>query len=130
MPQQIINRGTTPNDGTGDTAYIFTGKTNANFTEVYGNLNLPIKTLNQTGAFTQDIPANTWVERIIVLPQSGTPTIEVGTTLGGSDILPPTLIGNSLPIMIQEYFTNETTLYFTVSGGNVNKRTDQINPLM
>lgn len=35
MARQSINRGTTPNDGTGDSAYTFTGKINENFVEVY-----------------------------------------------------------------------------------------------
>jgi hypothetical protein len=114
----------------GDSGLDVRNALNSMFYELYANTIVPVKFLNQTGAFTQVIPANTWVERIIVLPQSGTPTIEIGTTLDGSDVLSPTLIGNSLPLMIQEYFTNETVLYFTVSGGNVNLRTDQINPLM
>lgn len=36
--QQVINVGTVPGDHTGDPAYIWAGKDNANFTEVYGQL--------------------------------------------------------------------------------------------
>ena len=36
MPQQIINIGTLPNDGTGDPLRIAYQKANANFTELYG----------------------------------------------------------------------------------------------
>ena len=36
MAQQLINTGTTPNDGTGDTVKASFTKANANFTELYG----------------------------------------------------------------------------------------------
>lgn len=40
MAQQLINLGTTPNDGTGDNLKTGGDKINDNFTEVYGSLNV------------------------------------------------------------------------------------------
>lgn len=40
MALQLINRGAVPNDGTGDTTRVYTGKINDNFTEVYASKNI------------------------------------------------------------------------------------------
>ena len=120
MAQQIINRGTIPNDGTGDTAYVFTGKVNVNFTELYAAIPTLNYLLNQTGSFSQAIAEKTWLEKLIIVPQLGTPTIKIGTTSGGNEILDTTIIGDSLPVLIQQYSGTGTTLYFTVASGNVN----------
>jgi hypothetical protein len=37
MAQQLLNRGTTPGDGTGESLFDGVGKTNANFTELYSS---------------------------------------------------------------------------------------------
>jgi hypothetical protein len=126
MAQQIIFRGTVPNDQTGDTAYVFTGKINQMFGELYGISALPIKFTNQSGDFTLSIPADTWIEQIFVTPQTGTPDIKIGTSLHGNEILDTTLIGNYIPVQVQLYFTNSATIYFEASGGNVNIRVDII----
>lgn len=102
---------------------------NAMTSELYGAItNIPIKLSNKTGAFTQAILADTWVERISITPQSGVPDIKIGTTLHGDDLCPITQINNYLPVMIQTYFTDASTIYFEASGGNVNLRLDVINP--
>jgi len=129
MAYTPIYRGSAPNAGDGDTAYVFTGKVNTMFSELYGISVIPVKLDNQTGSFTITIPENTWVERILVLPESGVPDVKIGTTLHGTEICDTVQIGNSLPILVQQYFTNETTIYVEVSGGNVFLRIDQINPL-
>ena len=127
MGQQLIYRGSAPNDGSGDPAYIFTNKINQMFAELYGVFNLPIKITGQSGIFTVNISANTWVEKIVIWTQTGTPDITIGTTSGGNDICDTTQISTYLPILVQQYFNNATTLYFTNSGGNINLRIDQIN---
>jgi hypothetical protein len=97
--------------------------------ELYGALpNIPIKLSNQTGAYTQSISADTWVERISITPQSGTPNIKIGTTLHGIEICDVIPIGVYLPVMVQQYFTSSGTLYFETTGGNCNLRIDVINP--
>jgi hypothetical protein len=120
MSQQIINRGTVPNDGTGDSAYVFSGKINANFTELYAAIVTPVVLINQTGNFTQGIAVKTWLEKLVIVPQLGTPSVKIGTILGGNDIIDTTPVDSSLPVMIQHYYDSGVTLYFTITGGNVN----------
>jgi hypothetical protein len=129
MGQAHIFRGTIPNDGTGDTAYVFTGKAENNFNELYAAIVTPTILMNFTGTFTQGIPVKTWVEKLIVVPQIGSPSIKIGITEGGNEILDTTVIGDSLPVFIQQYYPTGKTLYFVVSGGNVNINFDQKNPI-
>jgi hypothetical protein len=125
MAQQIIDRGTIPNDGTGDTAYVFSGKINANFTELYGQIPVPTILINKTGSVTQNIDLMTWVDKLIVYPQLGVPYIKIGTTDGGDEILSLTPIGDSMPILIQQFYSTGSIFYFTISGGNANIIIDQ-----
>lgn len=120
MGQQHINRGTIPNDGTGDTAYVFTGKAESNFNELYAAIPTLTVLVNQTGSFSQGIAVKTWLEKLVIVPQVGTPSIKIGTTSGANDILDTTLVGDFLPVFIQQYYAAGTTLFFTVTGGNVN----------
>lgn len=120
MSQTIINNN--------DTGLAVRTALNAMFGELYGTQIVPVKLLNQSGNFTQAIPANTWIERITIISESGVPDIKIGTSLHGSEIIDTTQIGNSIPILVQQYFTNSGTLYFEASGGNLSVRIDQINP--
>jgi hypothetical protein len=86
-----------------------------------------IKLADQTGNVSQILPANTWVEFVHVRTISGTPTIKIGTTLNGNQILDTSDVGDSMPVMVQLYFANITTLYFAIVGGNVNIRIEPIN---
>jgi hypothetical protein len=99
---------------------------NAMTLELYGSTVPPVKLLDQTGSFTQAVTADTWIDKIIVTPVSGTPDIKIGTSLGGSEIMDTTQIGNYVIVLAQQYFTNVGTLYFVASGGNVNIRIDQV----
>lgn len=121
MSQQIINRGTVPDDGTGDSAYVFSGKVNANFTELYSSIQPPDVLINQTGTFSKSFGAKTWIEKFIIVPQLSTPSVKIGSEPGGNDILDTSEIGDySLPVMIQLYYATGTIFYFTITGGNVN----------
>ena len=127
MAQQIIFRGSLPNDNTGDTAYVFSGKINANFTELYAAIITPVILLNQTGSFSQGIAVTTWLEKLVIIPQLGTPSIMIGTTDGGNDIIDTTPVVDFLPVKFEQYFPTGITLYFTVTSGNVNINFDQKN---
>lgn len=128
MSQQIIFRGTAPNDGTGDTAYVFTGKANANFTELYAAVNLPIILANVTGTIVPSIAGKTNISKIFIGVASGSPTVKCGTTIGGNEIF-DSISSWTNPIEVEKYFAVSGTIYFTISGGNVNIQinTESIN---
>jgi hypothetical protein len=112
-----------------DTGLVVRTALNSMFTELYGNVGaIPIKLTNQTESFTYAVSADTWVERITITPILGTPDIKIGTSLAGSEIIDTTQIGNYLPVIVQQYFTNSAILYFVISGGTANLRLDLINP--
>jgi hypothetical protein len=122
MSQTIINNN--------DTGLAVRTALNTMFGELYGTQVIPVKLLNRSGNFTQAVPANTWIERITVIPESGVPDIKIGTSLHGSEILDTTQIGNSLPVLVQNYNAGSETLYFESSGGNVSVRIEEINPFI
>ena len=124
MAQQTINI-STPNSGLGDTAYVAFGKVNANFTELYNATSIPVLLSNQTGAITKAISAKTNVKRIFIGIQSGNPSIKCGTTVGGNDVF-DTIAYGSMPIglILEKFYPTSGTLYFTISGGNVNIQID------
>jgi hypothetical protein len=103
---------------------------NTMFGELYGAVVSPIK-LSNVATTSQAFVANTWIEKLFIIAYTGSPTIKIGTTLGGSDVLSdgaggPVSIGTSLPVIIQTYYFSATTYYFTISGGNCNIRIDSI----
>lgn len=110
--QQTVNNG--------DSGLDARNKINGNFTELYGSITTPIK-LPGVGANTSVvIPANSFITNLYVALATGSPTIRIGTTPNGQEILP-----DSEPFQVlslNQYFANNTTLYITVSGGSVNIR--------
>ncbi len=80
---------------------------------------------NQTGAFTLALPANTYVYQIFAQILLSTPSIIVGTTVGGNDVVHTTIVNNAILTLLKQYFSAATTLYFTVTGGSVNLRIDE-----
>ena len=123
MGLQIIFRGTTPGDLTGDTAYVMAGKINAMFTELYGVTTPPITLANQTGTISQLIPVKYNVSKMYFGAVSGTPSVKCGTTPNGNDVF-DTLTDFSGPIIIERDFITQTTLYFTINSGSVNIQID------
>ena len=119
MAQKVIFRGTTPNDGTGDTAYAMSGKINDNFNELYTALNPPIVLSNKTGSVSQVIANKTSVSKMYFSRVSGAPSVICGTTPGGTDVF-EAITDFSSPILVDRYFATSVTIYFTISGGNVN----------
>lgn len=118
MSQQIINNG--------DSGLIVRNGLNNMFTEIYASLIFPIKANGVTANTNVPIPADTFVQRISVVPTSGTPTIRIGTTANGTDIMPDTVINGFQQSLIQEYFASLGYLYitFTTGSGTLNFRID------
>ncbi len=74
-------------------------------------------------ATTKVIELNSLIEYIAVYKSSGTPSVKVGTTLGGEDIVPNTSdFGAGVVVFRLDYWTgfNNLTLHITVSGGSCN----------
>lgn len=99
---------------------------NGNFTELYGNLQPPVKLLGVNANTQQAIPAGAKVVGISISGTAGAPVLRIGITANGTEILPDTSIGNSQDVQPDEYFQNAGNLYFTLSGGTVNIRIDII----
>jgi hypothetical protein len=123
MSQQPINRGSLPNDGTGDTAYVMSGQVNANFAELYASLSPPIILSNRTGNISQALVAKTNISKMYFGVVSGTPSLKIGTVPNGNDVLPLSS-DFSEPFLIEQFFSSATTLYFTITGGNINIQID------
>lgn len=89
---------------------------------------VPIKMLNVGNNQSWVAPADSWVNKFSFKTISGSPTIKVGSAPNGNDILDVTNIGILLPFEMNEYCENQTTFYFTISGGTINIRIDfQVN---
>jgi hypothetical protein len=101
---------------------------NGNFTELYNALNPPIFLFAVLGDVSQDFLPNTWVERVFLRPIAGFPVIRIGTTPGGNDILDDFYVEYPAPILVQQYFSVSSTIYFTwLEDGELNIRIDLIN---
>jgi hypothetical protein len=116
MAQQTINNG--------DSGLTVRNGLNSMFTELYASILIPIKAQGVNANRIQAIPLNTFVAGISLSATSGAPTVNIGTTPGGSDLLPATLIGNSQIVLPQLYFQAAGNIYFTVSGGVFSYRID------
>ena len=105
-----------------------TVRTNLNnmFTEIYSSLYSPIKQKGITANFNQAIAANTFISQLSLFVVSGTPTVRVGITPNGTEILPDTALSGSQLITVQDYFASAGTVYitFTSGTGNINARFD------
>jgi hypothetical protein len=92
------------------------------------NLSPTFSVIEQTALanFTLNIPANTYITRIFGKIVLDTPSISVGTTLGGTQVCAATTVSNA-EIAIKanmNYYASATTLYFTVALGTVDLRID------
>ena len=94
-----------------------------------GNGIIPLKIKNVTTNFNQTIPADSWVNKITIIPKTfgaGQPTVSVSTN--SQNYLTDRPIPALLPIEIDDYFPTDTIFYFAVSGGTIDIRIDfQIN---
>lgn len=120
MAQIVINNG--------DSGLTVRTALNSMFAELYGSIIVPIKVNGVNANRTQAIPANAFVSDISLSATAGAPTFRIGTTPGGNEVLPDTLIGNSLFISVQLYFQGAGNLYFTLTGvGTISYRIDVLN---
>lgn len=99
---------------------------NSNFTELYGAITIPIKVQNQSASFFTNIPANSFIPFIFITALSGNPSVNIGLTPDGGEILPTYPVSPYLPVQAQQYFPTDGDLYFTITGGEVNIRIDVI----
>lgn len=114
----------------GDSGLTSRNTINGNFTELYANLNLPIKIAGMNANFNQAIGANVMVTTINISPKTGGPvTLRIGITANGQEILEDTEISAPQPVQAGQLFTSSGTLYFTFSSGSgtLNVRIDVIN---
>ena len=74
----------------------------------------------------QTISANTLLKSISMIPVTGTPTIRIGTTLNGTDIMGDTAISAFKIIKPDLYFAADSIIYITqtLNNGVVNFRFD------
>ena len=108
----------------GDSGLTVRNNLNAMFTELYSNLPTSIKIEAVSSNDDALIAPNTYIGTFSLINTAGTPTIRIGTTPNGTDIMPDTLINGLQVVDLQKYFQTATTLYITFTGtaGTVNIR--------
>ncbi len=82
-------------------------------------INTRSKETGKATSYTKSFPANSKLESVDIKKTAGTPTVTIGTTLGGDEIMPATAISNVTLSPIIYYFSALTTVYITISGGTV-----------
>jgi hypothetical protein len=87
----------------------------------------PVLLQSVTGNISYSELEITFIKQITFKTISGTPTVQVGVTLGGSEIMPATGVNVFLQVNSEYPFLADGSLYFIVTGGVVNIRIDQIN---
>lgn len=111
MTQQTISTGSAANDGTGDTLRSAGTKINANFTEVYGRLDVPYypsQTLTANGAASIVYPytiCNKGTALAVTLADASTVgLIKVFTNRGaGIATITPTSFANGTTVALDQY---------------------------
>lgn len=102
----------------GDSGLLVRTELNAMLSELYASILLPVKRPNVTGNTTIAIPANSNILDMAIVAASGTPTIRIGTTPNGEEIMEDTVITSiPTPIVVNQYFGGAGTLYITFSSG-------------
>jgi hypothetical protein len=99
---------------------VYESKRIATSTLLAGTGNEPLRLLNVTGNQSQAISVDSFVNTIFVKTVSGTPSIKIGTTPNGLEILDTTDVNTFQTVMAQLPFTTSGTLYFVILSGNVN----------
>jgi len=64
------------------------------------------------------INTDTYVDSLALLPVTGTPTIRIGTTANGTDIMGDTVISGFNQVTVNKYFQAGGILYVTQSANN------------
>lgn len=95
---------------------------NQMFNDLYGALSFPTKLEGISANTTWIVPPNSKIIGIDLSATSGNPTVSIGTTPAGSDIVASVQPGTYSPNPQELYFATATTIYITVSGGTLNIR--------
>lgn len=92
------------------------------------NISMPpisvISAINKTADFTITIPANTYIYQIFNELVLDTPLLKIGTTPDGIEIYTQHTISSNFTITLNQYYSTQTVLYFTMSAGALNFRLD------
>lgn len=117
MSQTTINNG--------DGGSVARAAINNNFTELYAAIPTPIKLSGQSADTIIALPANTWLNYILITVTANSPTIKIGTVANAGDIMEEmTSMAGSYKIQIDKYFSSAQNIYFTISGGTISARID------
>jgi hypothetical protein len=95
---------------------------NGNFTELYGALTFPVKLPGLNANTTYAVPANAFISEIDILATSGAPSVNIGTTPNGTDILDVTQPANFAHAEVEAYYAASAPMYITISGGTISFR--------
>jgi hypothetical protein len=114
MAQQIINNG--------ESGLVVRNKLNLMFAELYGALVLPLKLPGINTNTQQVISADSFVQSIYISSTIGNPSIRIGITPNGEEILPEIQPGSFTQVTVEQYFSGDTNFYISISGGTVNIR--------
>lgn len=96
--------------------------------ELYGSIATPVKLPGETANFNSNFPANTMIRSISIVALVNTPTVRIGTTPNGEEIMPDTVTGDSIDVTVNYYCKVATILYFTFAdAGAVNFRVNVVN---
>lgn len=111
MAQTTINNG--------DTGANVRTALNSMFSELYATITSPLKLTGVSANAQISVPANTYIQDIVFASTSGSPVLRLGTTPNGQDLLTDTQPGKSLVAAAQQYFSEKTTLYLTLTGSGI-----------
>ena len=102
---------------------------NSMLAQLYASISMPLKLANVSSNTQQVIPANTFLQAVSVSVSviSGTPTINIGTTGNGGEVIPTSELSGFTKFQIDQYFAAQQTLYITITGGTVSIRMDVLN---
>lgn len=82
---------------------------------------------NVTGSNKVLLDANLYLYQIVCKIQTGTPSIKIGTTLGGNDVLDTVDVSTPVLRQLFDYFTStSTSIYITITGGYISLRLDYL----
>jgi hypothetical protein len=116
MAQQQINNG--------ESGLSVRDKLNGMFNELYTSLILPMKYTGVSNNTILALPANSYVKAIFLSKIDDAPIVRLGTTPNGQDLMPDTYIDDFNQVTVEQYFANPSSLYITISGGEMNIRVD------
>lgn len=107
-----------------DSGYTVRTELNNMFSELYAGIPAPTRLLSQTGNIILGVNQDSYVEKISLLPVVGSPTVSIGTTPTGQEVLQAMSVAQFMIVVAQVYFQGAGNLYISISGGSVDIRID------